>query len=267
MGRRGLCWLVALGGCATPVAGSAVDAGDHDYVLVNARQAPLVIAGGAPECDAPCSLVHVDGFDNSLDEARANFSVVADSYHRAGGTCRLYGFAWRSDFGLRHFAEAEDAADGVAGPALAQFLRTVRAMCGTRPVHLMGHSLAARVIMRAVVPEEAVRVETASLVAPAVLDDGLAIDGEFARSLPQIGHTYVLFNTQDHVVLGSIFPMASRSFRWPLGLHGNRGATPASVTEVDFSKEWGWGHSLRHSLSPSLWAYLLPRIAAQGLWN
>lgn|GEM_PF-4707116 len=245
-------WLVA--GCAQSRPAEEMEG----YTLVNARE-PQPVVTGPTRCEMPCSLVHVDGFDNSLEEAKANFATVASEYRRAGGRCQVFGFAWRSDVGLRRFSVAETLADEVGGPALARFLRSLHTRCDPQPVHVMGHSLAARVIMRALVPEERVRVDTVTLVAPAIFDDAIAVDGEFSRSVAQIGHTYVLYNTADHVVLGSIFPMASRRFRWPLGLHGNRGQVAPSVTEVDFGPEWGIVHSVRKSLGPSLWRYLLPR--------
>jgi len=242
-------------------AGGA-DVGGHNYVLVNARPAPaqILVSGGEPRCEAGCALLHVDGFNNSLDDAEANFTAVETSYHRAEGSCQVFGFAWRSDVGLRHFSAAETVADQVAGPALAAFLRDLRSRCGPQPVHLVGHSLAARVILRALSPSESVQVSSVSLVAPAVFDDALAADGEFAQSVPQAERMFVFFNSQDYMVLGALFPMASRRLRLPLGLSGSRGATLPSVTEVDFGAIWGPLHSLRKSLGPELWAYLLPKI-------
>jgi hypothetical protein len=250
---------VAVIGCA--VAPRASDAGarrptSRDWILVNGRGGPSALVD-APVCERACALVIVDGFNNTIADATRNFDGIAASYRDAGGACDVFGFTWDGDVGLTRFARAEAAADGNASRALTAWLRRERELC-SRAVHLVGHSLAARVILRALTPSpagERLTVESAALIAPAIAADALERDGELGAAVPQIGRLGVFYNSEDYMVLGLFYPLASRRRTQPLGLAGskNRARVPPNVVELDFADRWGPTHAALRAYDRAFW--------------
>jgi len=274
-----LAGALALSACATAPrpsdpsarAASPVERGGVDWVLVNGRGGPnaIVVDPPGPSCSRPCALVIVDGFNNSLSDATHNFTGISASYREAGGECDVFGFAWGSDVGLTKFARAEAAADGDGSRALASFLQKERTACHARPVHLVGHSLAARVLLRALIPAPGtppsarVTVESAALVAPAIAADALEPTGELGAAVPQIGRLGVFYNSEDYMVLGFFYPLASRRKTQPLGLGGSRdrARVPPNVVEVDFADRWGPTHTALRAYGRAFWDYHLRTLS------
>lgn len=250
--------------CATPLHSSA--AGHAVYTLVNAREPEMVVSGphaGRRSCD--CALVHVDGFDNSIDEARENFAHVGAAYERSGGRCEVYGFAWRSDPGILFLLRAEREVDERAGPALSRFLETVVAACPTRKVSMTAHSLGSRVALHALA--QRVRrggrpLETVALVAPAVPLADVLPGGALHDGIVGARRLLIARNSEDYVQ-GVFYPLLTRGCR-SIGQDGLRSALAPMVAvaraqgvalvELDLAEVWGPRHSAIANLDERFWA-------------
>jgi len=264
--RRLSCALSAvllLGSCASRI----VDGPGRSYTLVNARDAAVVLSGpsaGRRSCD--CAMVHVDGFDNSLSDARLNFERVGAAYGRTGGRCEMYGFAWRSDPGILFLRRAEREADQHAGGALADFLDSLVASCPERRVSLTAHSLGARVALRALARRAgrtgARVLETVALVAPAVPISEVLPGGSLHDGISGTRRLLVLHNSEDYVQ-GLFYPLLTRG-RQSIGQHGLRRALAVveaaargrgvELRELDAAELWGPRHSAAANLDERFWA-------------
>lgn len=235
-----------------------------DYTLVDGRgEAGSLVDAAPPLCVRACALIIVDGFDNTRAESIENFDRITASYRAAHGPCDLFGFTWRSDVGLTSFADAETRADVEASATLRTWLDRENRACG-RPIHLVGHSLAARVVLAALQPHEpSLVVDSVALVAPAIPDDALLPGGELASALAHIGRVGVFFNNEDYAVLGFLYPRFARRRGLPLGLRGSRDTErlPRHVFQFDFSDRWGPTHSAVRSYGAAFWAHQLGTLA------
>ena len=236
------------------------------YTLVNARDADIIVSGphaGRHSCD--CVLVHVDGFDNSIDGARNNFEHIGAAYKRSGGQCEMYGFAWRSNPGILFIRRAEREVDERAGRALARFLDSLAADCPARKVSVTAHSLGARVALQALALRArngARPLETVALVAPAVPLADVVPGGALHSAIGGARRLLVVRNSEDYIQ-GIFYPLLTRG-RVSLGQEGFRTALEPMVVaaraqgveliEMDLAAVWGPRHSAVANLDERFWA-------------
>ncbi|HGY92677.1 MAG TPA: alpha/beta hydrolase [Planctomycetes bacterium] len=101
-----------------------------------------------PECPSSI-LIHVHGFQNTLQSAQNNLNALHASASDSGYTGQVVGFAWNWDPGLSHFDAAEAAAD-LMGDELAIFISHLWLRWPDMPIYLTSHSLGARVVLGAI---------------------------------------------------------------------------------------------------------------------
>lgn len=268
-----VCLLAcSLTGCVG--AGRAQIPDEHSvrYTLVNAREEGVVLFVETESGDCRCALVHVDGFNNSLDEARSNFAAISRAYQRSGGMCRLFGFAWKSDVGLLSLRRAEREVDERTGSALAAALDRIESRCSAHSLQVTSHSLGARVVLRALaerVQSGRPPVAVAALAASAVPTAQLAPGGELSIGLRGARRVAILGNSQDYI-LGVFYPMFAGGHP-PLGQFGLRHHAPAvhqdlrqhnvELFDLDLARLWGSRHSAVASFDERFWALFLQHIA------
>lgn len=242
------------------------------YTLVNAREEGVVLFVGPESGSCSCALVHVDGFNNSLDEARGNFAAISRAYQRSGGMCRLFGFAWKSDVGLLSLRRAEREVDERTGSALAAALARIESHCSAEALQVTSHSLGARVVLRALaerVHRGRPPVALAALAASAVPTPLLAPGGALSVGLRGARRVAILGNSQDYI-LGVFYPLFAGGHP-PLGQFGLRRHAPAmhkelrrhdvELLELDLARLWGAKHSAVASFDERFWALFLRHLA------
>ena len=252
------------GSCAVQLRDGAVYV--VPYTLVNARDPQIILSGpqaGRRSCD--CALVHVDGFDNSIDEARTNFEHIGAAYERSGGLCEMYGFAWRSNPGILFLMRAEREVDERAGLALVRFLSSLEEACPERKISVTAHSLGARVALRAL--DWRVRnghrpLESVALVAPAVPLAEVVPGGGLHGGFSGARRLFIVRNSEDYVQ-GLFYPMLTLGRR-SLGQDGLRAALAPMIAaarergveliELDLAAVWGPRHSAIANLDERFWA-------------
>ncbi|WP_435097553.1 alpha/beta hydrolase [Halarchaeum sp. P4] len=95
--------------------------------------------------------VYVHGWNNAESDARTKFDTADAAFSKAGYTGTLVGFTWDSDVGGgvdMGWEESKDAAD-LNGPKLAAFCRDYADAASSPRIHLVSHSLGARVLFGA----------------------------------------------------------------------------------------------------------------------
>jgi hypothetical protein len=266
------CWLGLLSACAGTVE-RRHDALPSRYTLVNAREEGFVLFIGPESAACTCALVHVDGFNNSLDEARSNFAAISAAYQHSGGPCELFGFAWKSDVGLLALRQAEREVDARTGLALAGALERIESRCSAESLQVTAHSLGVRVALRALaqrVSQGKPPIAVAALVASAVPTSLLAPGGALWMGLRGARRVALLQNSQDYI-LGVFYPLFAEGHP-PLGQFGLRGHRPAvrsalrqhsvELIELDLAPLWGAQHSAVASFDGRFWTLFLKYIAA-----
>ncbi len=241
------------------------------YTLVDAREAEAHSFPG-PDGAARCAIVHVDGFDNTLEDARENFDVIAAGYTRAGGACKTYGFAWRSDHGLFGLRSAEREVDARAGASLVRFLDELERAYAATDIQLTAHSLGARVVLRALERRAALGrapLGAVALVAPAIPSADAQPGGELWAGIDAARRIAIFRNSRDRI-LGSFYPLFAGGQR-ALGQLGY-GEALAAVTllasrrgvelvDVDCASLWSWHHSAQRSFDSCFWEMYLSLVA------
>jgi len=256
--------LVTLVTAACATTSSTPRGATASYTLVNARGATTVFVGDEV-AGCGCALVHVDGFDNSLEDARANFDAVVNGYRESGGTCRAYGFAWRSDPGLLSLRRAEREVDERAGASLASVLDQIADRCPASSISVTSHSLGARVVLRALAHRAArgrAPVDSIALAAPAVPAVELRSGGALASGLSGSRRIAIFRNSEDYI-LGVLYPLFTGG-RAALGQFGLRSALRdvvaraaargTAIFDIDCASIWGPHHSARESFDARFWS-------------
>ncbi|NUN03782.1 MAG: alpha/beta hydrolase [Bryobacteraceae bacterium] len=190
------------------------------------------------ECCPCCLFIWVHGINNSLGEAMNGFTSVENSYN---GWCYVVGFAWYSDpktragFNTLDFGVKKQAANQVATGAFTQFIKDFRTKCPDTRINLGGHSLGARVILKAL--SAGLKVGTVLLAAAAV--DNESLKTEFSAAPANAERIYNGYNPSDKVL-----QFAYTAWEWDtaLGEEGEETPVGGNVSSYKFT-EWKTDHS------------------------
>jgi pimeloyl-ACP methyl ester carboxylesterase len=113
-----------------------------------------VIPGVNGSCSPEIAII-VHGWDNDAKSAQVRFKTARHSLRSLVSppfSHPIVGFSWDSDtryWTIGGWGTGKDHADG-NGRKLAQFLDDLKAACPAIKIHLMGHSLGARVVLQAI---------------------------------------------------------------------------------------------------------------------
>ena len=149
--------------------------------------------------ECPESLViFVHGYNNDAADAQAGTNAVAGALAANGYGGTVVGFSWNGDV---DFEAAEQSAN-LNGKILANVLLEIKEICPDTKLHLIGHSLGARVIMVALACGGCAC--STQVVAPAVrycvLNDPQC-GGEFGGGLLDNTHSFkIWYNPEDNAL-------------------------------------------------------------------
>jgi len=211
---------------------------------------PVVDGGEQPDR----LVVYVHGHANADDDAVGNFNRAYRSLkERNDYEDRIVGFSWDADVGINEFSDSNWRAIQ-NGPKLGHYIASVKCKSPGTTVHLVTHSLGARVAMEALAwldddrywdtpstfafPDAEVGpIDSAHLMAAAIEDDALATryGDTVAR---QVGYLYVYYNRIDDA-LDNWYDLTGEA----LGQNGPAGDTPANVTSQDVTAAVRYDHA------------------------
>jgi len=218
---------------------------------------PGLMGGPCP----PRLITFVHGYDKDEAGAIESFNVAEASFIDP-----VVGFSWDSETGFWlspfNFWDATDIADR-NGRKLAQFLVDYADQCPGTGLHLVGHSLGARIVLRTVdafYEQGGPKVDTLQLIGAAVEDDIL---GRFDLIEPvevKVEQIVNYFNRRDGTLRWALFGLLD----FPLGQQGINGEMPANYREVDVTCCVGTNHRTPFYLDV---AAKLMNDVIQGDWN
>lgn len=214
--------------------------------------------GGEFPWDPAELVVHVHGWLNDYDCGVGAVELARNAYAETSSTATVTGLAWDSEYS---WWNAQEIADG-NGPKLAQLLVDLAAENPGTTVRLQGHSLGARVVCEAVQSladwGETDIVETVVLLAGAVVDGAVSLEGEYGPALEQAVGGVENFWDADDAVLNWAFGAAE--FSNAIGNSGVDGTPPANYTDHEVTGEVP-GHSSENYLDAAfLESSVLPTV-------
>lgn len=205
---------------------------------------------GTPGLDAPCDEVAiiVHGWDNNEDDAREKFAtaVMELAPHYSG---RFVGYSWDADISGGGVWNGPRKAANRNGTHLAQFLVDLRNACMSSRIHLLGHSLGARVVLSAldVLNDRDdwlswYKLHSVCLFGAAVDNETPAVSPYDSAIAGETGRTFNFYSTEDDVL--SIFYGGVEGDQ-ALGEDGvESGQTPPkNYTDIDVTGSVGDEHS------------------------
>jgi pimeloyl-ACP methyl ester carboxylesterase len=214
----------------------------------------------------PGLLIYVHGYNEAQDTAKGyGENNIAAGYREGGGKCDVATFLWNSRFGALQFRESIQSANATA-PVFAEAVNALRAARPGLRIHVLAHSLGARVVLQAIETRE-VKLQDVVLVAPAISRRALEPGREFGGVPGRVGRLLFTRNRADRVL---------RWYRlfWGRAL-GRSGLRPTAsplpnVVEEDFQSAWNshpndGGHGA--ILHPQYWKSFWQRILARGLFQ
>ena len=207
-------------------------------------------------------LIYVHGYNEDPEIAKGyGLHNIAAGVSERGEICPVATFLWPSRFGVLGFGRARRAANATA-PVFAKAVEHLRAQCPALRLHVLAHSLGARVVLKAL-QENPLPVVDLALVAPAVDSDALEPGGEFGAVAGRVARILYTHNR---------FDRSLRWYRWrgsrALGAHGfeHPDQTPSNVSGVDMAADWqahsrdgGHGAILHPQYWPAFWKKALPK--------
>ncbi len=211
-------------------------------------------------------LIYVHGYNERAETAQGyGRNNIAAGYRESGGTCDVGTFLWNSRFGALQFGRSIRAADATA-PVFADAMKALRSHHPGLRIHVIAHSLGARMVMKAV-QENGLRLQDVALVSPAIGRRSLESDGEFGDVPSRVERILCTCNPSD------------RCLRWyplwhgrPLGRLGfrRRARLPANILIEDMERAWrphsnDGGHGA--ILHPQYWKVFWELALARGLFR
>ena len=222
------------------------------------------IPGLTPGTSCPEHLaIAVHGWTNPPMDGQDKFLRAQASLRQLGYNGPVVGFSWDSDTQrcpldfpvigdaicfitgdkLRGFDEGKEIADG-NGPKLAAFLGDFKAHCPCTAIHLMGHSLGARVVLQTLqaFAEDrslrwsqlgAGRIDDVHLFGAAVNNESPQLNKDFGESIQnEVEKIYNYYSKEDWVLSE---PYNYKESSDAVGRSGieNRRQTPTNYTDVD----------------------------------
>ncbi|WP_227132684.1 DUF726 domain-containing protein [Halorubellus salinus] len=186
--------------------------------------------------DADALVVYVHGLGAPEAEALNQAYTARTALRNQGVRHPVVSYTWDSD---RDWAPAKRTADA-NGPALADWLGRWAADDG-RPVHLVAHSLGARVVCEALrALADAGRrnaVATVSLLGGAIPQDSVQTDGRYGDAIATATPNLVNFHSGRDDVLGWLYRFSDGTNAVGHGGIGDATATPATYRDVDVTDQ------------------------------
>ncbi|MFB6286762.1 MAG: DUF726 domain-containing protein [Candidatus Bipolaricaulia bacterium] len=218
---------------------------------------PGLMGGRCP----PRLITFVHGYDKGETSAIESFDIAEASFSDP-----VVGFSWDSETGFWlspfNFWDATQIADR-NGQKLARFLVDYADQCPKTGLHLVGHSLGARIVLRTVevfYQRGGPKVETVQLIGAAVEDDIFAKLDLIEPVETKVDRIVNYFNRRDGTLRWALFGL----FDMPLGQQGIDGTMPANYREVDVTCCVGTNHRTPFYLDV---AAKLMNDVIQGDWN
>lgn len=184
-------------------------------------------------------ITFVHGYDKDEAGAAESFNIADESFADP-----VVGFSWDSETGFWlspiNFWDATEIADR-NGRKLAQFLVDYAGHCPGTGLHLVGHSLGARMVLRTVDvfdQQGGPTVDTIQLIGAAVEDDVLERFDLIKPVEAKVGQFVNYFNRRDGTLRWALFGLLDI----PLGQQGINGEMPANYREVDVTCCVGTNH-------------------------
>lgn len=182
--------------------------------------------------DADAVVLYVHGLNategDALDQAATLRRALADT----AASLPVVSYTWDSD---REWAPAKRTADA-NGRALARWLARFAAEDG-RPVHVVGHSLGARVIcagLRDVTrANRATSIATTSVLGGAIPTGSVLTDAAYGPAIASATPAFYNFHSQSDQVLGLLYRASDGTNAVGHGGSLDPAATPANYTDVD----------------------------------
>lgn len=217
------------------------------------------VPGLAGNTCPPRLITFVHGYDKDETDAIESFNIAEESL-----VDPVVGVSWDSETGFWlspfNFWDATDIADR-NGRKLAQFLVDYADQCPGTGLHLVGHSLGARMVLRTVdvfYQRGGPKVDTVQLIGAAVEDDIFARFDLIEPVEVKVGRFVNYFNRRDDTLRWALFGLLDI----PLGQQGINGDMPANYSEVDVTSCVGNNHKTPFYLDAA--AKLMNGIIQEG---
>jgi|GEM_PF-5367345 len=219
-----------------------------------------------PFPSTPALLIYVHGYNETPEAARGyGLHNIGAGHREAGGRCAVATFLWRARFGSLHFRESLESANATA-PAFARAMTTLRAAQPELRLHVLAHSLGARVVLKAV-QDHGLPLHDVALVSPAIHQRALEPGQEFADAPSHIERLLFTHNNADRIL---------RWYRYFWGpALGQFGARPSANRPHNLSSEnmeTAWkdhpsdgGHGA--ILHPQYWPPFWKALAARNFFS
>ncbi len=154
----------------------------------------------------PSIVIYIHGFQNDAAGATMNFAQVETMLGRVGYPGPVYGFSWDSNPGVTQFPDAERSAN-MNGKVLAKLLKAIKASCPGIKIHIITHSLGARVALNALKCGGC--TDSTHLIAAAVKNEVLEPGQEFGGSnMATNAGLMIAWHNDEDDILGGTFPGA-----------------------------------------------------------
>jgi len=206
-------------------------------------------------------VVYVHGWRQSKEDVAFRFPKQIAAMRTAGIDATLANFSWPSNQGRYNWWAAADAADE-NGPMLASFLREFKRRSPQTTVRVLGFSLGARVLPKAMITLDEWNwndsVDTLTFLGGAVPEEVVSMEGRAGPAIErQADEVFNFVKRDDRTVrYGFGFAEVSRG----LGVYGVGGTKPNNYTEIDITEE-----STTHNNLWNVDTGVMNRIAAA--WN
>lgn len=206
---------------------------------------------GTPGLDAPCDEVAiiVHGWDNNEDNAREKFATAVQKLTQQTYAGRYVGYSWDADISGGGVWNGPRKAANRNGTHLAQFLVDLRNACMNSRIHLLGHSLGARVVLSAlnVLNERDDWLDWYKLHSVCLF--GAAVDNETPAVAPydsairgETGRTFNFYSTEDDVLSGLYWLVEQDQALGEDGVESGE-THPGNYADIDVTSSVGDDHS------------------------
>jgi RHS repeat-associated protein len=151
-----------------------------------------------PEIECACCLViYVHGYNETHAKAvQWGKERILDGHRKSGGKCSVATFSWKSDFGKTQFSQSKQAAD-LTAPVFAKAVKDIQNKCPNMKIHIITHSLGARVALKAIQDQGLTGINDLALVAPAVDNESLQPGEEFKDVSSRVNRVQITYNSED----------------------------------------------------------------------